>query len=186
MAVTKHRISVDEYDRMVAAGVFPRKAPIELIHGELVKMTPPIGPGHQSEVDRLSHLFHSRLGHRAHIRVQGPLRVGRYSEPEPDLTVLAKRADYYGSGHPNPSDTFLVVEVACSSLSFDREVKAPLYDAERIPECWIVNIEAAVLEVYRRDAPHAPFTKSTLGRGESIAPTAFPDLVLTIEELLGP
>lgn len=185
MFIVKHRISTDEYDRMVRAGVFERGTRIELIHGELLQMTP-IGTGHQSEVDRLNDLFTSRVARRAIVRVQGPIRVGRYSEPEPDVVLLERRDDYYSKAHPDPSAILLVVEVADSSLGFDREVKAPLYGGESVREYWIVNLVASVIEVHRPAAPGPGYQRTVHIRGQSLAPLAFPDLAFTVDELLGP
>jgi Uma2 family endonuclease len=176
-----HRISVEEYDRMVEADVFDEDARLELINGEIVEMTP-IGPPHSSRVDRLNMFFASRLAGRAIVRVQGPVRMGRYSEPQPDVLLLKPRDDYYSKRHPGAEDVLLVVEVAQSSLAIDRDVKGPLYRGERVLEYWIVNLIDEVIEVHRSSEPRIV---RTARRGESLSPVAFPDLVIAVEDILG-
>ena len=181
-APVRHPISVDEYDRMVEAGVFEDDARLELINGEIVEMTP-IGAPHSSRVDRLTMYFASRLSGRAIVRVQGPVHVGSHSEPQPDLLLLKPRDDFYARVHPGSEDVLLVVEVAQSSLAIDRDVKGPLYRGEAILEYWIVNLIDEVIEIRRHDAPRVT---AVARRGESISPLAFPDLVVPVDEILGP
>jgi Uma2 family endonuclease len=180
-ALAKHRISVAEYDRMVAAGVFHPRARLELIHGEIVEMTP-VGPRHASRVDGLHAMFVTRLGKRVHVRSQGPVHMGAYSEPQPDVLLLRPRDDSYRDRHPGAADVLLVIELARTSLAFDRDVKGPLYRGEAVLEYWIVNLVDDTLEVHLRDEPAMI---RTLRRGDTISPAAFPDLVSTVDEILG-
>lgn len=167
---------------MVAAGVFEADARLELIHGEIVEMTP-IGPPHSSRVDRLTMLFASQLTGRAIVRVQGPVHVGAHSEPQPDLLLLKPRDDFYGTRHPGADDVLLVIEVSDSSLAIDRNIKGPLYRGEAIAEYWIVNLVDQVVEVQRHQEPRVA---RVFRRGETVSPLAFPDLVITIDAILGP
>src|SRR5579872_3387469 len=112
--LTKHLITVDEYERMAAAGVFPPESRLELIEGEIIEM-PPIGSRHSACVDRLNMLLAPRLAGRAIVRVQGPIRAGRHSEPQPDVVVLAQRPNFYADRHPGPDVVLLLIEVAESS-----------------------------------------------------------------------
>ena len=118
-----YRFTVQDYHRMEAAGIFHEDDRLELLQGEIVEM-PPIGPGHASGVNRLMHCFLSLQAEgKVIISVQNPIRLGEYSEPQPDLTVLKPHPDFYSRNHPGPEDVFLVVEVMASSTDYDREVK---------------------------------------------------------------
>jgi Uma2 family endonuclease len=119
------------------------------------------------------------------LGVQDPVHLDDFSEPEPDLAVLRHKDDFYLDHHPRPEDVFLVVEVADSTLEFDRRRKLPLYARSGIPEVWIVNLVDGLLEVYRDPAPHGYRQSLRLSREDTIVPTAFPDVELFVGDLLG-
>src|SRR5438552_19028815 len=108
------------------AGGFSEDDRVELIEGEVVEMSP-IGSTHQGCVDELSSLITEKLGGAVIVRVQGPIHIDEYSEPQPDITLLKPRPDFYRRSHPTPSDVLLVIEVADTSIEYDRSVKLPLY-----------------------------------------------------------
>jgi len=133
MPVSRWKFTVDEYARMAEAGILGEDDRVELLEGEIVEMAP-IGPPHAGCVNRLTRLLTSRLGDRAVVGVQNPIRLGSLSEPQPDLTLLRPRRDLYSEGHPEADDVLLVVEVASSTSAFDRQVKMPLYAQAGIPQ----------------------------------------------------
>lgn len=178
------RFSVSEYYRMAEAGILQEDDRVELIEGEIVQMSP-IGRFHASNVDRLTYLFVTRVGDIAQVRVQNPLRLGEYSEPGPDFTLLVPRPDFYASGHPSPEDVLLLVEVADSSLEYDREVKIPLYARAGIREVWLADLSAGTISIFRDPTADGYRTVRTLGRGESISTLAFPGREFAVVELLG-
>ena len=184
VSVLRHRFTVDDYHRMAESGVLPKDARVELLDGEIVDMTP-IGSRHGACVDRLSRALFSQLGSRAIVRVQGSVRLSRHSEPQPDLAVLRDRADFYAERHPSPDDILLLVEVADTTLEFDRSVKIPLYARAGIREVWIVDIEAEVAEVYGEPRGPAYGRVERVGRGAQIAAGALPGLTVTVEDILG-
>ena len=110
----KYKFTVDDYHRMLEAGVFTEDSPVELIEGEILEMAP-VGSRHAACVDRLNRHFSRVLGDRAIVRVQSPVRLSEVSEPDTDVALLEPRDDYYASDHPSPSDILLLVEVADSS-----------------------------------------------------------------------
>jgi Uma2 family endonuclease len=132
---TRYRFTRADYYRMAEAGILGEGDRVELIEGEIYRMSP-IGPMHAGGVDRLNRLFSRTFGDAVIVRVQNPVVLDDYSEPEPDLTLLRPRADFYTGEHPNPEDILLAVEVADSSADWDRRVKAPLYVRSGIPELW--------------------------------------------------
>jgi Uma2 family endonuclease len=185
--LAKRLFTVDEYYRMAEAGILGEDDRVELIEGEILRRSP-IGPRHADEVDEVTALFFARLGASARIRVQSPIRLSRRSEPEPDLAVLRRYPEGqrpYRSTHPVPADVLLVVEVADSSLEYDLGRKARLYARHAIPELWVLDQRGDRVVVHRDPTPRSYATVRTLGRGESISPLAFPEILFTIQELLG-
>jgi Uma2 family endonuclease len=180
-----HRFTVDEYHRMGEAGIFSEDDRVELLAGEIVEMSP-IGPLHAATVDRLNALFSSRLGGEVIVRVQNPLLLRTEdSEPQPDVVLLRPRPDFYARSHPEASDVYLVIEVADTSVVTDREVKFPIYARAGVPETWLLDMATQRLEVHRQPTPDGYQDVRSLQRGESVAPQAFPQLVLTVDALLG-
>jgi Uma2 family endonuclease len=175
--------TVDEYSRMAKAGIFSVDERVELIEGEIVAMAS-IGSRHAACVRRLSHLFSQRIGGQALLSAQNPVRLSRYSEPQPDMALLRPRPDFYAQAHPGPGDVFLVIEVADTSVGFDREVKMPLYARAGIPEAWLVDLDGAYIAVYRQPAAEGYHEVIHLQRGHSLTPEAFPDLVLPVDDIL--
>lgn len=135
----KHLLTVDEYLRMGAAGIFKEEARIELIEGEIIDMAP-IGTWHASIVMQLTKRLIDAVGDRAFVTTLSPVVLNAYSAPQPDLAVVHKRADAYVNAHPAPVDIHLLIEVADSTLAFDRDVKLPLYARLGIPEAWLIDI----------------------------------------------
>jgi Uma2 family endonuclease len=181
----RHRITLDEYHRMAAAGVFGPDSRIELISGELIEMAP-IYPPHASSVDRILYQLITRLRERAWVRCQNPVTLPPDSEPQPDLVLARLDRRSYCDQHPGPDDILLAVEVAESTLELDRDVKIPLYARSGIPEAWLVNLVDDEIAVYRDPADAWYRTVQTHRRGESITPFAFPDTSFAVEDLLPP
>ncbi|MBI4611270.1 MAG: Uma2 family endonuclease [Candidatus Rokubacteria bacterium] len=180
----RRRFSVEEYHRMGQAGVFSEDDRVELIEGEIIEMTP-IGARHAACVRRLGHLFNSLLGQRITVSVQSPLGLGLHSEPQPDLALLRPRPDFYAQAHPGPEDVWLVVEVADTSVEFDRTVKIPLYARAGIPNAWLVDLSTETVEEYRDPTPDGYRNFRRIPRGETISLEAFRDVSLTVETILG-
>jgi Uma2 family endonuclease len=183
--IARRRFSVEDYHRMLGAGILSEDDRVELIDGEIVEMAP-IGPRHASQVDFLARLLWQRVGGRAIVRVQNPIRLGKQSEPQPDLCLLRPRRDYYRRSHPTAVDVMLVIEVAEATAEYDRQVKVPLYGRHGVAEVWLVDLEAQRVEVYRRPRAEGYEEVRSLGRGETVSPLSFPDLTLGVDELLEP
>lgn len=178
------RFTVDDYHRMVEAGILTEDDRVELLDGEIIKMSP-IGVPHASCVRRLEALLHRQLGDMAIVSVQNPVQLGEYGEPEPDLAVLRPRADFYAERHPQPQDILLLIEVADSSLAKDRGAKLPLYAREGIAEVWLVDLEGEALERHTNPAEGAYRLVLRARRGETVASTALPELAFPVAAVLG-
>lgn len=179
----RYRFDVDDFARMGAAGIFGENERVELIDGEVLAMNP-IGPSHAWIVDRLNELVITRLAGRAHVRVQNPIRLGARTEPQPDLSVAGKR-QAYADRHPEAGDVLLVIEVADSSLHYDRVEKVPRYARAGIPETWVVDVEARTVTVYTDPGPEGYAREQLLRRGERVAAAAIAELGFPVDEIFG-
>ncbi|MFQ6026988.1 MAG: Uma2 family endonuclease [Dehalococcoidia bacterium] len=177
------RFTVSEYYRMVEAGIISEDDRVELIQGEVIEMAP-IGSRHAACVNRLSQLFHDVGTGEFIVSVQNPVHLGERSEPQPDLCVLNRRADYYAESHPGPGDVLLLVEVADSSAEYDREIKVPLYGRAGIRESWLVLLDDGVVEVYREPSPEGYREMHKFVQGEELSAGFKPDQTLQIDDFL--
>ena len=169
---TRYRFRVEEFERAFQ-GV-PR---VELLRGEVYQMSP-IGPKHFYAVMRMDHRLREALGPKAVVAVQSPLRLFEDSEPEPDLLVLRPPLERYQDRLPTREDVLLLVEVADTSLEFDREAKLPLYAEAGIPEVWLVNLKENLLEVYRDPRGGRYREIRLLSPEEEVSPTLLPEVSL--------
>lgn len=170
---------------MSEAGIFSPDDRVELIEGEIVKMSP-IGSLHAACVDRVVNKSLARLaGRDAIIRVQSPIVLDDYSEPQPDVTLLRPRADFYAHGHPKSADVLMVIEVADSSVEVDRRVKIPLYARAGIPEVVIAVLPDELVEFHAEAAGGQYQRVSILRRGDQLTSATVPNFRLDVEDILG-
>lgn len=150
-AAQRRLFTVSDYYKMAEAGILSPDDRVELIRGEILKKWRKSSQ-HAGTVNHLAKLAILALHEKAVVSVQHPMSINDYSEPEPDIVVAKRRKDMYRSAHPRPEDVFLLIEVADSSLAFDRKVKTPLYAQAGIPEYWIVNLNDRQIEIFRSPA----------------------------------
>ena len=181
-ATPRRLLTVDEYHRMGEAGVFTEDDRVELIEGELVALVP-IGSEHVAATNALNRLLVLAVGDRGIVSVQSPVRLTQRSEPQPDFAVLKPRD--YRTTLPRPEDTMLAVEVANTSLDYDRTVKLVLYASSGIPEMWIVNLAAGKVEVYRSPAGDQYASVTRAGRSDELTMEALPDVRIPVAGLFG-
>ena len=178
------RFTVDEYLAMERAGILHEDDRIELIDGEIIIM-PPIGDPHEVSTDWLTRLFVPPLIGRAIVRVQGAIRLNDRSAPQPDIAVLRERP-LSEVGPYFPPDVHLVIEVADSTLAYDRGAKLARYAAAGIPEVWIANLRAREVTAHAEPNGAEYAAVHTYRVGESISPRAFPDVVLAVADFMPP
>ena len=145
--VARRYFTVEEYHRMGAAGIFTEDDRVELIEGEILQMSP-IGSRHAASVNRLNAKFNNLLADRAVVSVQDPILLNDFSEPQPDIAVLTRREDFYADALPTAKDVLLVVEVADTTVAYDRDIKLPSYARSGILEAWLVDLPAETVEVH--------------------------------------
>ena len=181
--IARRWFNVDEYYRMAESGILSQADRVELIEGEIVTMSP-IGSRHAACVGRLTEVL-SQVSDRAIVWVQNPIRIDRYSEPEPDIALVKRRADFYSAGHPTPAEVLLIVEVADTSTQYDRETKIPLYAGAGIPESLLVNLPKDVVECYTQPVNGTYQSITIIKRGESFSSQVLPGLTLSADSILG-
>jgi Uma2 family endonuclease len=152
--VSRHRLKVEDFQKLGSAGILAEDDRVELIEGDLIDMAP-IGSEHAGVVSLLAQLVTLSAGQTAIISTQNPLMLDEYSQPQPDILVLKPREDYYRKAHPQPEDILLLIEVADTSARFDREIKIPLYARHNVLEIWLVDLAQRCVEVYRLPQPDA-------------------------------
>lgn len=179
----RRRFTVDEYYAMAEAGILHEDDRVELIEGEIVQMAA-IGSRHAACVNRLTRLLVERAGDDAVVTVQNPVRLSDLSEPQPDFALLRPREDFYAGGHPGPADTLLVVEVAHTTLGYDREIKLPLYATAGVPEVWIVDVEGGVVEVHAEPGEGAFGFRERLGPDQTLRPRLLPRVSVSVGAIL--
>ncbi len=179
------RFTLDEYERMVEAGIFYSGEHIELLGGRIVH-TASRSPRYAAAVSSLAEHFMVRLRGETIIHSQSPLALPPDSEPEPALLVLRQIPDHYRSRHPRPADVFLLAEVADVSFDIARLVKLPLYAAAGIPETWIFDLNGDRTFVHREPRAGVYTSVAILEHGDTLSPLAFPELMLQVDNILWP
>lgn len=180
----KHHFTVSEYERMGETGFFAPDARVELIEGEIIEMSP-IGSRHAACVDVTALSLMKQTGEFAIVRIQNPIVVNDFSEPQPDISLLKYRPDFYREAHPRPDDILLVIEVADITVHYDRNVKVPLYARAGIGESLLFNLPDDRLEYFSRPDRGVYQVNRIINRGERFESTSVPGLTLDVEILLG-
>ncbi len=179
------KFTVAEYFRMAEKGILDCQERVELIDGEVLLM-PPMGPRHIGGVARYARIFILRAGNRFTVLTQSTVRLGARLALEPDVVLLRFREDDYSLAHAVAEDMLLVVEVADSSLAYDREVKAHIYGRAGVPETWVLNLPEDCIERFTAPGPQGYACHAILRRGDKVRPIALPDMELAVDELLPP
>lgn len=177
-----YQFSIDEYHKLADIGLFEKADRVELLNGEIILMHA-IGKRHGQAVTNFIMDFAEQSRRRFMVSAQNPVLLDEMSEPEPDI-VLIRWKRKAGVTHPQPSEVFLIIEVADSSLRYDRRDKMRAYALAGIREFWILNLEENVVEVFRGPEGEQFSQTSRVGTGETLSPLAFPDVVITIDEII--
>jgi Uma2 family endonuclease len=168
---------------MADMGVFGPEERLELVDGEILCMSPQKGP-YATASDLTESVLREVFPTGCRVRIQKPLTLGGVSEPEPDIAVVRGAARDFTRSHPTTAE--LVVEVADSTLAFDRGTKASLYARAGIRDYWILNLPERILEVHREPDPGAEQYQSVTryAEADAIAPLAAPDARIAVADLL--
>jgi len=179
---TRYKLSVEDYHKLGDAGILNEDSRGELIEGELIQMAP-IGVAHMGLVNRLNKLLVIAVGDRGVVSVQNGVTMPPYSEPQPDFAILVPGADRITGDLPGPTDVLLLIEVADTTLAYDRKVKLPLYAQKGIAEVWIVNVQARCIETYREPTANGYQGRTDVGPEDRASPHALPDVQVELKEI---
>jgi Uma2 family endonuclease len=185
LSVNRHRFTVDDYHHMFEAGILQEEDRVELLDGEILEMSA-VDAIHAASVNRVSRILQRQLGEHSIISVQNPVRINDASEPQPDIAVLRWRDDFYAEQHPTPADVMLLIEVANTSLVYDRTKKLPLYAAAAIPEVWLIDVQHRTIEQYALPINGQYSERNVRNRGMVLQSVTLPDFSLSLEQLFGP
>jgi len=178
MEQVRHRITVADYYKMAEVGILGEANRVELIDGEIVDMAP-IGSKHAFVVSRLAQFFTLAAHNNYLVSTQNPLRLDDRSEPQPDIALL--KPGNYMERLPGVSDVLLIIEVAHSSINFDRGVKLDLYARHAIPEVWLLDLMGGELLVCRKPADGQYRTLHKPLASESVSPLLVKEVVWTLD-----
>ena len=185
-AIKLRKFTVQEYDRMVEVGILTKDDKVELMDGEIV-YKPTKSPRHaacRSKLVRSLLLFEGKSPQEYDVGTNHPIRLDDYSEVEPDVVIIARDHERFSREHPKVEDTFLLIEVTDLDPERNQRLKLPLYARTGVREMWIVDFPNDVIEVYREPSSEGFKRKTTLRRGDAISPYLFPDIVLSVDEIL--
>jgi Uma2 family endonuclease len=176
-----YRFTTDEYHRLGEAGILHEDDPVELLNGDLV-VREPVGGEHRTLVDSLNILFANRIGQdRYRIGIHNPISLDPHSEPQPDVVLYA--ASVRGR-HPRPDEIFLLVEVADTSIAYDRGAKLQAYARRGVREVWIIDIVRRRIFVYRNpNQGRYQFSLEAKGDDE-LTVEVFPDITFSVSAIL--
>ena len=182
LTIPRRLLTLDEYHTIGTAGVLKEDDRIELIEGEMIEMAP-IGSRHLAKVNRLARLLSQCIGDQAIVSVQNPIALPPHNEPQPDLALLKPRADDYEGKLPSAEDILLVIEVADTTLAYDRDAKMPIYARHDIVETWLVDIQGQTVSIYQEPGKNGYRRLLTPTRNESITPTQLPNVVIQLVDI---
>lgn len=182
--IVRRHFNISEYYRMAAAGVFSEDDRVELIEGEIVEMNP-IGSRHAACVARLTKHLERLAGDRSIVWVQNPIQIDVSSEPLPDVALLQPRDDFYAQANPQAADVLLLIEVADSSVEYDRDIKVPLYAQAGVIEVWLVNLPKEIIEIYSQPLEGRYQEIRLVKRGELLSAKSIPNLTIDANAVLG-
>jgi Uma2 family endonuclease len=180
---THHKMSAPQFQKLANAGAF-EDAHVELFDGEIFNMSP-VGAEHAALVRRLTEALREVFGKKYIIAVQDPIRLDDYTQPQPDLTVLHRRDDFYAAKLPEPADILLVIEVADTTRLYDRNTKMPRYARSSIPELWIIDVPTKQIEQYTQPREAGYRTVQYHSQGETLTCTSIENLTLAIDDIFG-
>lgn len=178
----RYKLTIEDYHKLGEVGILHENSRVELIEGELIEM-PPIGGPHAWAVNRLTRVLIEALGRSADISIQGPILIPPYSEPQPDIVVVQRGTAARDSRVPSPEEILLVVEVADTTLRYDRGTKLRLYAKAGIPEFWIVNVPDACVEVHSIPSAEGYNNKSVAAGTERLSPRALPGVMIEVSAI---
>jgi Uma2 family endonuclease len=181
MTITLAKWSIEDYHRMLNAGIFDNHF-VELLKGEIVNMSPE-GESHAYFSSTAAEYLMQLLGDRALIRSAKPITLPNDSEPEPDIAIVERLGREYLEHHPYPQNIFWLIEYSDSTLEKDLDLKTKVYAEVGIPEYWVVNLRKRQVVVFRDPEDSDYLSKFTISEG-TINPSAFPEISISVASIV--
>ncbi|MEG4965434.1 Uma2 family endonuclease [Microcoleus sp. B6-A1] len=178
-------LTVEEYHRMAEIGILDADERVELLGGQIVKMAAK-GTAHGAALKRTVELLQNLLWGLVLLSIQDPVRLNDFSEPEPDIALLVRDPLYYEDRHPTPSEVYLIIEVADTTLRTDLGIKANLYAQSGIADYWVLDVNNRQLHVFREPSQDGYLSQVILADDGSICPLRFPDISFAVRDMLRP
>lgn len=183
-ALPHRKFSVSEYHSFIENGVFEPEERLELWEGEFIEISP-LGKNHAGCVNQLAELLQGFLQKKAIVSIQNPIVIGDFSEPQPDISLLERREDFYRTVSATAQDTLLVIEVSDTTTRYDRDVKFPVYAANGIREAWLVDLINDRVEIHSDPTPMGYGMVNILHRGQTARSAVFAEIEITVNDILG-
>lgn len=177
------QITVEQYDAMIENGVFDENDQIELLNGVIIEKMPK-GTNHANFNDIIATLLIQQLGDKVCVRNQNPVWLDKFSEPEPDIVLVEPPFQKYFKAHPTPKEIYLILEVSDSTLGYDRNTKGEAYSRAGVCQYIVLNVQEKLLEDYREPSADGFQSKQTYCAGQKFNLVAFPDISLSVDDLL--
>lgn len=183
-ALPHRKFTVDEYHNFIEHGVFKPEERLELWEGEFITMSP-IGKRHASSVDFLVEWLVEISQRRFIVRSQSPIVLDDLSEPQPDVCILQRREDFYRNTSATANDVLLAIEVADTTVKYDRDIKFPRYAANGIKEAWLIDLENNRVEIHSEPTENGYSLVKILHHGQTAESTILQEIKISVEEILG-
>ena len=177
--------TVEEYHQMAKAGIFHPEERVELIAGQIIRMSAK-GTAHTAAVRRTAKVLRHLLFNQAEVYTQDPIQLNDFSEPEPDIAVVRIDPLDYADHHPTPSDVYLIIEVADSSFKYDRETKGKAYAQSGIVDYWVLDVNNRKLHVFREPTQEGYQSEVIFSEDASVSPLQFSELEIALQDILPP
>ncbi|WP_049802689.1 Uma2 family endonuclease [Gloeothece verrucosa] len=178
--------TVEEYYHMAEVGILGPDERVELIAGEIYQKMSPQGTPHYTTITRTERMLRQGLGTRVLLRIQAPVHLNDYSEPEPDIAVVYPDPMDYIEHHPYPDDILLLIEVADKTLKRDCQLKAKEYASAGIKDYWVLDVNNRQLYLFREPGQEGYSSQVILSENEEVSPLEFPELKFVVRDLLAP
>ena len=174
--------TVEEYHQMREKEVLHPEERVELLQGKILQIAPK-NPPHAATNLCAANCLNQCLAGKALVRIQDPIALSAFSEPEPDLAIVQRKEGFYRDRHPAPDDVYLLIEIADTTLNFDRDQKAPIYAEADIPEYWILDVNTKQVYVFRQPHQGRYQEERILGETATISLLAFPEVTIAVAQL---
>jgi Uma2 family endonuclease len=175
-------LTVADYHCMMQAGVFAPDERVELLEGKIIRMAAK-GTAHSAAITRIERLLKQRINQQVLLRLQDPVALSDYSEPEPDIAVVFPDPLDYETHHPTPAEIYLLIEVSDTTLPYDLTTKALAYAQAGIADYWVFDVNACRLHVFREPTDQGYQRQLSLAAATTISPLSFPDCEMVIGEM---